>query len=200
MRCVTTMDAKQLNKLISAFSMADGGLYKRSTNSEAYFQMNRLTCHNDYIDWVKEIFEQIVHVNKTNVGVATAKATTSTTKATLGIKPSLNLDALKKLMDSINHEKFVIKSEPETEEQQLKRFIKDYIDEPPTTQPMTAQLLKQLQYMQMYGGCERQLGKSFGYHPQIVINDPIHVEAITRKPTKKEAKLLRKFRKLKRFK
>ena len=117
-------------------------------------------------------------------------------------------------MDSIDHEKFVIdsltgvhdlymgqiKSEPETEEQQLKRFIKDYIDEPPPTQPMTAQLLKQLKYIQMYSGSGRQLGKSFGYYPQIVINDPIHVEAITRKPTKKEAKLLRKFRKLKRFK
>ena len=122
----------------------------------------------------------------------------------------MNLDALKKLMDSIDHKKFVIDSltgfrdiyapKPETEEQQLKRFIKDYIDEPPPVQPMTAQLLKQLQYMQMYGGSGKQFGKSFGYHPQIVINNPIHVEAVTRKPTKKEAKLLRKFRKLKRFK
>lgn len=61
------MDKKQLNKLISAFSMADGGLYKRSENGNAYFTMNMLTVHDDYIEWVKTVFEQLVHVNKTEV-------------------------------------------------------------------------------------------------------------------------------------
>ena len=61
------MDKKQLNKLISAFSMADGGLYKRSENGEAYFMMNMLSVHDDYIEWVKSTFEQIVRVNKTKV-------------------------------------------------------------------------------------------------------------------------------------
>lgn len=67
MRCVTTMDKKQLNKLISAFSMADGGLYKRSENGQAYFMMNMLSVHDDYIEWVKSTFENLVHVNKTKV-------------------------------------------------------------------------------------------------------------------------------------
>lgn len=61
------MDKKQLNKLISAFSMADGGLYKRNVNGNAYFQMNMLTIHDDYIEWVKTTIEQLVHVNKTKV-------------------------------------------------------------------------------------------------------------------------------------
>jgi len=61
------MDKKQLYKLISAFSMADGGLYRRKENHNAYFAMNMLTCHNDYIDWVKSVFENLVHVNKTKV-------------------------------------------------------------------------------------------------------------------------------------
>ena len=61
------MDKKQLNKLISAFSMADGGLYKRSENGQAYFMMNMLTCHDDYVEWVKSTFEELVHVNKTKV-------------------------------------------------------------------------------------------------------------------------------------
>lgn len=67
MRCVTTMDKKQLNKLISAFSMSDGGLYKRGKDGEAYFMMNMLSVHEDYIDWVKEVLEELVHVSKTKV-------------------------------------------------------------------------------------------------------------------------------------
>jgi hypothetical protein len=67
MRCVTTMDKKQLVKLVSAFSMADVGLYKRSENGNAYFMMNMLRCHEDYVDWVKETLEELVHVNKTPV-------------------------------------------------------------------------------------------------------------------------------------
>jgi hypothetical protein len=61
------MDRKQLNKLISAFSMADGGLYKKSENGGAYFAMNMLSCHDDYIEWVKSTFEELTHVNKTAV-------------------------------------------------------------------------------------------------------------------------------------
>src|SRR5690554_730597 len=67
MSCVTTMDKKQLVKLISSFAMADGGLYKRSKGGNAYFQMNMLSCHKDYIEWVKSVFEEIVHVNMTPV-------------------------------------------------------------------------------------------------------------------------------------
>lgn len=67
MGCVTTMNKRQLVKLISAFSMADGGLYKRSENGNAYFQMNMLSIHDDYIEWVKKVLSELVHVNKTNV-------------------------------------------------------------------------------------------------------------------------------------
>ena len=67
MRCVTTMDKKQLVKLISAFSMADGGLYKKNENGNASFQMNMLTIHDDYIEWTKSVLEELIHVNKTKV-------------------------------------------------------------------------------------------------------------------------------------
>lgn len=67
MRCVTTMDKKQLVKLISTFAMVDGGLYKRSENGNAYFMMNMLTKHDDYIEYVKSVLEQVVLVNKTKV-------------------------------------------------------------------------------------------------------------------------------------
>lgn len=61
------MDKKQLVKLVSAFSMADGGLYKRNDNGNAYFMMNMLSCHEDYIDWVKDTLSELVHVNKSKV-------------------------------------------------------------------------------------------------------------------------------------
>jgi len=61
------MDKKQLVKLISAYSMADGGLYRRGQNHNAYFAMNMLTKHDDYIERVKSVFEQVVHVNKAPV-------------------------------------------------------------------------------------------------------------------------------------
>jgi len=61
---VTTMDKKQLVKLVSSFSMADGGLYKRSPNGNAYFMMNMLTEHMDYIEWVQDTLE---HLTKTSV-------------------------------------------------------------------------------------------------------------------------------------
>jgi hypothetical protein len=62
------MDNKQLNKLISCFSMADGGLYyATSGSSNAYFAMNMLTKHMDYIDYVKSTLENIVYVAKSEV-------------------------------------------------------------------------------------------------------------------------------------
>jgi len=57
------MDKKQLVKLISAFTMADGGMYRRvqgdkaTSKANAYFAMNMLAEHSDYISWVKETIE-----------------------------------------------------------------------------------------------------------------------------------------------
>lgn len=90
-------------------------------------------------------------------------------------------------------------SKPLTEEEQLKQFIKDYIDEPVPKFSWRDALQKQMAYASMYGG--RGIGKSFAYHNLLVMDDsPIVHEKVTRKPTKKQAKLLKKFRKLKRFK
>lgn len=89
---------------------------------------------------------------------------------------------------------------PLTEEEQLKQFIKDYIDEPPPPFKWPDKFAKMLAYTQAYGGPSS--GRTFGYHNQYVIMDefmPMH-EKITLKPTKKQAKLLKKFRRLKRFK
>ena len=73
----------------------------------------------------------------TNVDVATAKGITSITKATPGTRQSLSsqiaslLKALPDLGQIENRVKEVMKdSKPLTEEEQLKQFIKDYIDEP----------------------------------------------------------------------
>ena len=51
---VTTMDNKQLVKLISYFVMGDGGLYVTKEGQEAHFIMNMKTEHMDYIRWVQE--------------------------------------------------------------------------------------------------------------------------------------------------
>ena len=93
--------------------------------------------------------------------------------------------------------------EPLTEEEQLKQFIKDYIDEPPPPFSWPDQMAKMMAYTQAYGG--KGHGKSIGYHKmihqRIIIDDfCIPHEKPTLKPTKKQAKLLKKFRKLKRFK
>lgn len=90
-------------------------------------------------------------------------------------------------------------SKPLTEEEQLKQFIKDYIDEPAPKFSWKDALQKQMSYASMYGG--RGMGKSFAYHNLVVMDDPpiVH-EKVTLKPTKKQTKLLKKFRKLKRFK
>lgn len=58
MRCVTTMDKKQLTKLISFFAMGDGGLYRRTETSNASFIMNMKEENKDYIYWVKEVLEE----------------------------------------------------------------------------------------------------------------------------------------------
>lgn len=67
MGCVETMDKKRLFKLISSFSMADGGIYKRRQNDNGYFAMNMLSENEDYIDYVKTVIEQLCEVKKTNV-------------------------------------------------------------------------------------------------------------------------------------
>lgn len=61
------MDKKRLVKLISAFSMADGGLYKKSKTGNAYFCMNMLTCHMDYIDWVADTLSNVTGVTKSKI-------------------------------------------------------------------------------------------------------------------------------------
>lgn len=61
------MDNKQLMKLVSFFTMADGGVYKRSGNGTAYFMMNMLTENMDYIEWVKDTLENITSVTISEV-------------------------------------------------------------------------------------------------------------------------------------
>ena len=110
------------------------------------------------------------------------------------------LKVLPNLEEIENRVKEVIEdSKPLTEEEQLKQFIKDYIDEPVPKFSWKDAFQKQLAYSTMYGG--RGMGKSFAYHNLTVMDDPpiVH-EKVTLKPTKKQAKLLKKFRKLKRFK
>lgn len=92
---------------------------------------------------------------------------------------------------------------PPTEKEQLQQFIKDYIDEPPPKPEWKSIMHKMMTYTQMYGG--RGHGKSIGYHRMIqnhvIIDDYCTPhENPTFKPTKKQAKLLKKFRRLKRFK
>ncbi|WFG74172.1 hypothetical protein QE321_gp087 [Pseudomonas phage SPA01] len=61
------MDKKQLIKLTSFFTMADGGVYKKTEKGGAYFAMNMLSKHMDYILWVKEVMEELTSVNLTPV-------------------------------------------------------------------------------------------------------------------------------------
>ena len=151
-------------------------------------------------------------INTTNAVDATAKATTSTTKGTLGTRRSSNLVDLKSWMDSLDDHfldaqvttgikdiNMVQPQNPLTEEEELQKFIRDYIDEPPPRPQWKNALDKMLAYTRMYSG--RGMSK-IGYHNNYVIMDecvPRH-EKTTLKPTKKQAKLLKKFRKLKRFK
>ena len=88
---------------------------------------------------------------------------------------------------------------PMTEEEQLQEFIKNYIDEPTPKFSWRDALQKQMAYSALYGGMSS--GRKFGYH-NLVVMDEVSVikEKPTLKPTKKQAKLLKKFRKLKRSK
>lgn len=105
----------------------------------------------------------------------------------------------------VTHIKSILPKEPEppTEEEQLKQFIKDYIDEP-SPKPQWRNIVdKMLAYTAAYGG--RGVDKSMIYknltHNRVIIDDFCTPrEKPTFKPTKKQAKLLKKFRKLKRFK
>lgn len=58
MDCVTTMNEKQLTKLISFFIMGDGGAY--ATKLNAKFIMNMKEENQDYIDWVDKTFSTFV--------------------------------------------------------------------------------------------------------------------------------------------
>lgn len=60
MEGVTTMDNKQLTKLLSYFIMGDGGVYHPETRKDAYFVMNMKAEHKDYIDWVAATLQQFV--------------------------------------------------------------------------------------------------------------------------------------------
>ena len=67
------MDKKQLVKLVSAFVMADGGVYRRvkgdpkTSNANAYYMMNMLTKHMDYIEWVVDTLSEITSVTTSDV-------------------------------------------------------------------------------------------------------------------------------------
>ena len=104
--------------------------------------------------------------------------------------------------------------EPKTEEGELQEFIRDYIDEmKPETIKWNAQ-----SFATMYGGMAARhhsknllAQKLYGQKSKLAIIDESSMikgwdrfagyeKTSTFKPTKKQAKLLRKFRKLKRFK
>lgn len=61
------MDKKQLMKLTSFFTMADGGVYRKSENGSCYFAMNMLTKHMDYIEWVAETMRELTSVSLSDV-------------------------------------------------------------------------------------------------------------------------------------
>lgn len=60
------IDKKQLVKLVSYMATFDGGLYKRSTNSNAMFIMNMREENRDYIEWVKATLEQVTSCRLSN--------------------------------------------------------------------------------------------------------------------------------------
>lgn len=61
MRSVTTMDKKQLTKLISYFAMGDGGLYITGKYTNAKFIMNMKKENMDYVEYVKSTLSHIVN-------------------------------------------------------------------------------------------------------------------------------------------
>lgn len=56
MGSVTTMDKKQLTKLMSFFIMGDGGVYITKLNAK--FVMNMKEENKDYIDWVDQTLQE----------------------------------------------------------------------------------------------------------------------------------------------
>lgn len=78
MRCVTTMDKKQLTKLITYFTLGDGGVYY--SGNECRFVMNMLEKNRDYVDWVASVLGEIT--TTTVRGVVDDRA---------GRKPTLNI-------------------------------------------------------------------------------------------------------------
>lgn len=74
MDCVTTMkkitDKKELVKLISFMTMADGGIYRRNRSGQLetpYFMMNMLTRNLDYLEFVKSILENVTSASLVDV-------------------------------------------------------------------------------------------------------------------------------------
>lgn len=65
MSCVTTMDKKQLTKLISYFAMGDGGVYRRG-NQNAQFIMQMKKENIDYVNWVASVLSNLVKVRVTD--------------------------------------------------------------------------------------------------------------------------------------
>ena len=60
------MDKKQLMKLISFFTMGDGGLYVRSEKDNAKFIMNMKSENLDYINWVSSVLSELTKVHLYN--------------------------------------------------------------------------------------------------------------------------------------
>lgn len=60
MEGVTTMDKKQLTKLVSYFTLGDGGVYRTTETGNAKFVMNMKKEHKDYIDWVDSTLSEFV--------------------------------------------------------------------------------------------------------------------------------------------
>lgn len=60
MEGVTTMDNKQLTKLLSYFIMGDGGVYIINGSTNAKFIMNMKKENKDYIDWVDSVLSTFV--------------------------------------------------------------------------------------------------------------------------------------------
>ena len=56
MESVTTMDKKELTKLVSYFIMGDGGAYVEKQNAK--FIMNMKKENKDYIDWVDSVLSE----------------------------------------------------------------------------------------------------------------------------------------------
>ena len=64
MGSVTTMDKKQIYKIINYAAMGDGGVY--SSNGKTYrFIMNMIEEHRDYIEWIGNIIQNLTTIRIT---------------------------------------------------------------------------------------------------------------------------------------